>query len=224
MTEDKNKASRSRTVLLLLFIFPGIVATYLLFMTFTGPPPKPVLPYYGINNADTLQLPDFDFTDQLNQSISRQAFQDKIKIIHFFNTTCIDGCVEVVRNLVNVQDYFKEGEDVQLLSFTTDVSNDQPAAIKKFGELHETNNRQWAFVTVSSKVQENSYAQFIQHPFFNLQEAKALNLSVHQKIILVDKKGTIRGYYDGLNKTQTQQLQEHIEILKLEYGTQEKYR
>jgi len=133
----KLKNNRNRTILLLLFILPGIVGLYLLFMTFNGPPPKPALPYYGItptSSKDTLQLPDFNFTNQLEQIITKDSLQDKIKIIHFFNTTCTDNCTEVVKNLVKVQDYFKVGEDVHILTFTTDVINDQPTILKTFGE------------------------------------------------------------------------------------------
>jgi len=224
MTGDKNKTNRNRTVLLLLFVLPGIVGLYLLFMTFNGPPPKPALPYYGLIKNDTLQLPDFNFTNQLEQSISKDSLQDKIKIIHFFNTKCTDNCIEVIKNLVVLQDYFKVGEDVNILSFTTDALNDKPQILQNFGEQNETNHRQWTFLTATSVSQINYFQQFTQHTFFNSNEKATADLSIHQKLILVDKAGKIRGYYDGMDNMQTQRLQEHIEILKLEYGTQEKYR
>jgi len=210
MTEDKNKAGRSRIILLLLFILPGIVGLYLLFMTFNGPPPKPALPYYGITSTkDTLQLPNFNFTNQLGQSVSNDSLQDKIKIIHFFNTNCTDGCTKVVDNLVTVQDYFKVGEDVHILSFTTDAINDSTSALQNFGE---------------QKSQINALQQFTQNPFFSLDEKAVVDLDIHQKLLLVDKAGKIRGYYDGMDETQTRRLLENIEVLKLGYGTHEKYR
>jgi len=225
MTDDKNKSSRNKTVLLLLFILPGIVGLYLLFMTFNGPPPKPALPYYGITSTnDTLQLPDFSFTNQLGQIISKDSLRDKIKIIHFFNTNCTNGCIEVVKNLVEVQDYFKVGEDVHILSFTTDADNDQPAVLQKFGEQNEINNRQWAFLTAIAEAQKVNLQQFLKHSFFSLDKEVVADLSGHQKLILVDKAGKIRGYYDGMDEAQTQRLSENVEVLKLTYGTQEKYR
>lgn len=211
---------------MLLFVLPGIVGLYLLFMTFNGPPPKPILPYYGIApmSTDTLLLPDFKFTNQLGQSVTKDSLQNKIKIIHFFNTKCTDTCIKVIKNLVEVQDYFKVGEDVHILSFSTDAENDQPPVLQAFGKQYEINNRQWTFLTATNPFEINNFQQFNKHAFFNVEEPEADNLNTHHKLILIDKADKIRGYYNGMYEAQTLRLREHIEVLKLAYGTQEKYR
>jgi len=227
MIEDKNKASRNRTVLFLLFILPGIVGLYLLFMTFNGPPPLPKLKTYGVKlviEGDTIyrKFQFFNFVNHLGERVNSSSFEDQIKIIHLFSTDCTDGCLEGVKHLVELQDYFNEGEDLHIISFTTNPTTDQPDVLNTFGERYETNNRQWTFLTGTDQQHKPfTYNDFFRDAFFNTNKS---NLSQHQQLLLVDKTGHIRGYFNAFDQADVQKLQEHIEILKLEYGTHEKYR
>lgn len=229
-----NKSSnngRNRTILLLLFILPGIVGSYLLFMTFNGIPPKPALPYYGINSisqTDTtyFKIPDFSFVNQNDEVITNQSLKKDICVLTFFNTTCNDGCDVVIKNLVELQDYFNDDDDLKILTVSTKARQDLPATLKTYAKTNEIKTRQWHLLTANlgNGYNLDPINEFINNEFFKLDQSKFPNIKQSNRLWLLDKEQHIRGYFDGSNIDDVNRLKENIEVLKLSYGTQKKYR
>jgi len=228
---NKLNNSRNRTILLLLFILPGIVGLYLLFMTFNGVPPLPELPNYGINSisqTDTTYhtLPSFNFINQNSEAINNATLKDDICVLGFFNTTCENGCDIVIKNLVELQDLFDDNDDLKILTISTKPQLDSPEILKAYAKTNEVKSRQWHLLTTDLN---NGYYlepinNIVNNIFFKLDKEKFPDIEQKNKLWLIDKEQRIRGYFDGSNRQDIDRLKENIEVLKLSYGTQKKYR
>jgi len=228
---NKLSNSRNRTILLLLFILPGIVGLYLLFMTFKGLPPLPELPYYGINSVsqtDTTyhKLPAFNFLNQKNEIVNNDTLKNEICVVGFFNTQCDDGCEAVIKNLVELQDFFSDNDDLKILSISTKPQQDLPEILNAYAKTNEIKTKQWHLLTAnfSKGFNLDIINNFINSKFFKLDKNRFPNLKQNKKLWLIDKEQRIRGYFDGSNQQDIERLKESIEILKLSYGTHKKYR
>jgi len=228
---NKLKDSKNRTILLLLFILPGIVGLYLLFMTINGVQPLPELPYYGINatsQTDTTYhtLPEFQFLNQNNTIINKESIKDEICVVNFFNTNCSDGCDVVIKNLIELQDYFNDDDDLKILSISTKAQEDLPKTLAAYAKTNEISASKWYLLTAdfSKGYNLDLINNFVANKFFKLNQNKFPDLAQSKKLWLLDKEQRIRGYFDGSDMEDIKRLKESIEVLKLSYGTQKKYR
>jgi len=228
---NKSNNGRNKTILLLLFILPSIVGSYLLYMTIKGVPPLPTLPYYGINSisqTDTTYhiLPAFSFVNQNNKVINNEIIKSEISVIGFFSTTCSNGCDVVIKNLVKLQDFFGDDDDLKIFTVSTKAQEDLPNTLKTYAKTQEIKAKQWHLITanLSEGFNLDPINNFINNKFFKLDQDKYPNIKQSNKLWLLDKEQRIRGYFDGSNKEDMERLKENIEVLKLSYGTQKKYR
>lgn len=227
---NKLNNSRNRTILLLLFILPGIVGLYLLYMTIKGVPPLPELPYFGINSTSQTDtsyhtLPKFSFINQQNEVINNATLKDEICVFGFFNIECTDGCEAVIENLVGLQDFFNV-DDLKIVTISTKPQQDLPGKLSNYAEKNEINAKKWHLLTAdfSKGFNLDAINNFINSKFFKLDGHKFPNIKQNKKLWLIDKEQRIRGYFDGSNQEDVKHLKESIEILQLSYGMQKKYR
>lgn len=160
---------------------------------------------------------DFSFLDQNNKVITAEVVKDKIWVAEYFFTTCTTICPIMNEEMKNIQKAFAKDEEVKILSFTVDPDVDTPERLKEYAENHDYVEGQWYFVSGSK---ERLY-DFARKSVFVLKPAEAQNLGdagsdfIHtNNFVLVDYKGRIRGYYDGTNTKEVQQLIEDIQLLK----------
>jgi len=225
---EVHKRGNNKVLFILLVLLPGIVLLYFAFLIWNGPPKQPRLKYFvatEINGVDTTfhTVPNFNFINERKERVDSMVMEGKITVVDFFFTTCPTICPVMSQNLGKVQDYFDEDEDVLILSHTVDPETDTPEILANYAKTYNANPKQWMFLTGDKKA---LYDQARRGYFITaIQGDGGPNDFVHsEKLVLVDKNKHLRGYYDGTKEEEVQKLIEHIEILKLEYGTHKKYR
>ncbi len=104
--------------------------------------------------------------------------------------------------------------DVRLVSISTDPEKDTPEVLQKYAETFQAGPN-WMFLTGEKKAIFD-----LANDGFKLSVAEERNSPepiVHStKLVLVDRTGTVRGFYDGINEDQTGQLLADIEELRRE--------
>ena len=158
----------------------------------------------------------FRLTDEKNRPISDSVVNNKVFVAEYFFTTCGSICPIMNQQMQRIQAHFKGNEDFEILSFTVDPEHDNPEALLDYARKHNYVNNQWHFITGPKK---DLYA-LARKSFFVLKPAEAQNLGdagsdfIHtNNFVLVDKKRRIRGYYDGTNANEVNQLIKDIELL-----------
>ncbi|WP_237275173.1 SCO family protein [Tenacibaculum ovolyticum] len=166
------------------------------------------------NNIHT--VPDFNLINQEGKTITKHYYRDKIYVTDFFFATCPGICPVLEKNMSKLQEEYKNDSNVLLLSHTVMPVKDSVSVLKKYALDNKIISTKWNLVTGNKKqiynLARNGY--FADEDFKKTQNEDAF---IHtENFILVDKKGRIRGVYNGTLALETKRLIRHIEILKKE--------
>lgn len=162
------------------------------------------------------KIPDFKLINQLGDTITQKTFEDKIYVTDFFFTICPGICPQLAESMIQLQDEFKDDDDVLLLSHSVMPSTDTVAILKEYAEEHNAIANKWHLVT-GDKQEIYSLGRdqyFVEN---DLGVPKSIDDFLHtENFLLIDKNKHIRGIYNGLNRASIAQLVTDIKTLKTE--------
>lgn len=160
-------------------------------------------------------ISDFSLINQNGKTVTQEDYKDKIYVADFFFTTCLTICPIMTDNMVEVQNNLKSDPEIMLLSHTVTPEIDSVAQLKKYALKKGVDDSKWNLVTGEKKeiykLARKSYLAVKTDG--NGDEYDMIHT---ENFILVDKKKRIRGFYDGTDDLDIQQLLKDIEILKRE--------
>jgi cytochrome oxidase Cu insertion factor (SCO1/SenC/PrrC family) len=140
-------------------------------------------------------VPSFQLTNQNGQSFGSAQLTGKIWIADFIYTTCPGPCPMISGRMSELQKPL-EKTDVHLVSFSVDPEKDTPEVLRGYAEKLQAELGRWDFLTGPK-----SAIYRLSHDGFKLAVADASDaqgLPVHStRMVLVDRNGQIRGYYDA---------------------------
>jgi cytochrome oxidase Cu insertion factor (SCO1/SenC/PrrC family) len=141
-------------------------------------------------------VPNFQLTNQNNQPFCSTQLAGKIWIADFIFTSCPGPCPMVSSRMGELQRPL-EKTDVHLVSFSVDPEKDTPNVLRGYAEKLKAQPARWDFLTGSkSMIYDLSKNGFKLAVSDGSDEA---GVPVHStRIVLVDRHGAIRGYYDAL--------------------------
>ena len=179
----------------------------------------------GKKVSDTIwhQVSNIKVVNQLGDSVSIGDLRGKIVVADFFFTRCPSICPYLTRNMKTLQDALKLKDDtrrvkadfVQFLSFSVDPVRDSVQALKKYADRFGVNHDIWWMLTGPKKTIYDFALNEVKLP---LQDGGTVDSNfIHtEKFVVIDKKGVIRGYYNGLDSTELSKLAKDITFLMLE--------
>ena len=161
------------------------------------------------------QIGDFQFENQYKEPITQEEIAGKVFVAEYFFTTCQSICPVMNKQMMRIQEKFKEEANFKILSFTVDPDIDSSEQLLSYSKTLNTKKGQWHFLTGKK---EDLY-ELARKSFFLLKPAEAQNLGdagsdfIHtNNFVLVDQKRRIRGYYDGTNEKEVAKLIEDITL------------
>ena len=160
-------------------------------------------------------IPPFEFDGHMGEKISNKTFEGKVYVADFFFTRCPGICPRMSEAMAMVAKEFADEERIMFLSHTIDPEWDNPKVLKRYANKLEADPKKWHFVTGDQEdlkfISKKGY-------FVSAIPGEGAEMSDHSgKFILVDKEGTIRGYYDGIEEEEVKQMMVDIKYLLLEY-------
>ncbi len=199
----------------------NLLAVCVLFVGACVTKEKP-LPIFGereLVGTDTVyhQIAPFQFVDQDSALVSNTTFQDKIYVADFFFTSCRTICPIMKTQMVRVYEATKEMPDVLLLSHTIDPEYDTVALLHDFAERLGVESKRWHFVTGK----KDSIYKIAQTSYFAtaMEDKSEPDGFIHSgAFLLIDKKGRIRGKYDGTKEEEVNRLIVDIKRLRSTNG------
>ncbi len=154
-------------------------------------------------------VPDFRLIADDGKPITLADLKGKIWVSEFFFTSCAGICVEMNTNMMRVQKAFADNPDVSIVSFTVDPQTDTVEILREYRKNYDALDGKWFFVTGEKK----AIYRLARHGFkLTAQEVKpqeegGLTDFIHSdRFVLVDRKGYIRGFYNGTEKRQVKKL------------------
>lgn len=170
-------------------------------------------------------IPVWTLTDENARPFSSSSLKGKIYVADFFFTRCESICPKMSSELTRLQDVFVNNEDIQIVSFSVDPSNDTPEKLKQYAKEYDAVAGKWHFMTGT---REQIYPLAIKGYYIPVADASEYDKAIKspnetfihsEKLILVDKEGYIRGFYDGTDKKDVDRLILEIRVLRKIYET-----
>lgn len=166
---------------------------------------------YGQEVEDTLfrTVPGFQLTNQAGGVTDSSVITGKIHVAAFFFTRCGTICPKIASELTRVQDIFRDKPEIIFLSYSVDPEHDKPAQLQSYAKRYGAIPGKWYFLT-GDKAQIYKLAQrgyFLPVVDHGVSYGKPDETFIHsEKLVLVDKAGHIRGFYDGTDKKDVDRL------------------
>jgi len=139
-------------------------------------------------------VPGFQLTNQNGQPFGSAQLSGKIWIADFIYTTCPGPCPMISSRMSELQKPLQK-TDVHLVSFSVDPDKDTPEVLRGYADKLQAEPGRWDFVTGAK-----SAIYKLSHDGFKLAVSDgrdAQGIPVHStRMVLVDRHGQIRGYYD----------------------------
>jgi len=208
-----------------MFFLSGIIIT----LIYNQLDPVPKLPVYqpSMVTADLVdttvqyirkyhKVKDFKLVNQNADTITQKNYENKIYVADFFFTTCQSICIDMAKSMQTLQKEFEDDEDILLLSHSVTPEIDDVARLKKYAIEKGVIDSKWNLVTGDKKqIYDLARKEYLASKTEG--DGGKYDLVHTENFVLVDKENRLRGFYDGTNPEEIEQLIEDIDILRLEY-------
>lgn len=152
----------------------------------------------------------FALTDQEGRSVTEADFLGRIWVCDFIYTYCSGPCHRISTSMSALHRDVTDPR-VRFVSVSCDPKRDTPATLKDYAALYQADLSRWSFLTGDRKV----VGRLAKNGF--LQGDSEDDPLLHTtKLLLVDGKGRMRGYYEGTSPNMMKRLRRHISKLLAE--------
>ena len=140
-------------------------------------------------------VPEFQLINQDGKQFGSANLRGKIWIADFIYSTCPGPCPMVSSRMSELQKPFQK-TDVHLVSFSVDPAKDTPEVLRIYAERLQAEPGRWDFLTGPQSTIYNLSRNGFKLAVSDGSDAQGI--PVHStRMILVDRHGEIRGYYDA---------------------------
>lgn len=151
------------------------------------------LPVYG-------EVTPFRLIDTQGQAFDSARLNNKVWVTAFFFTTCGGICPIMTKNLKSLQAMYRPYPDVEFVSISVNPEQDTPQALASYAQKYAADTERWHFLTgaredITRVAVRNFKVGSVDEPIFH-----------SAYFILVDRRGRIRGYYEGTQKEEVERL------------------
>jgi protein SCO1 len=162
-------------------------------------------------------IADFSLTNQNGKTITNKEYEGKIYIADFFFTRCKAICIAMAYNMSELQEYYKNDDEIMFLSHSVTPVMDSVPVLKAYAENKGVLDGKWN-VTTGSKKHIYELARKSYFAVLDEGDGEEDDFIHTEQFVLVDKDRRIRGYYDGTEKEDMKKIIADILILKEEYN------
>lgn len=157
--------------------------------------PDNALPRLGL-------MPVFSLTNQHGQPFGLNDLRGKVWVVDTVFTRCSAICPTLTAGMKQVQDALKRdprfADHVRIVSISIDGHHDTPEVLKQYANAYQADPERWLFLTGDPAEVWPFIQDGLKLPVEPGPPGDDLNILHSGKILLIDRAGTIRGYYDGL--------------------------
>ena len=152
-------------------------------------------------------VPEFEFVNSEQETITLNNLKGKVWVADFIFTTCTMACPMMTGNMNIIHKKYKKNDDVRLVSISVYPEYDTPEVLTKYASQYDANTSRWYFLTG-----EESTVKRVIKDGFKIGDYEDI-IFHSEKFALVDKKGMIRAYYNGMKTEDMKKLKKDINTL-----------
>jgi cytochrome oxidase Cu insertion factor (SCO1/SenC/PrrC family) len=168
------------------------------------------------------EVPEFSFLNERGEPVTKSTFGGTLWVADFIFTRCGGQCPRMTAAMRELQRWLNKQkiDDVLLFSLSVDPEHDTTATLQDYALRYDYDPWRWSFCTGDKA----TIYKFIRGGFkLGVEDQPAPGAApdnepiIHSsKFVLIDRRGRIRGYYDGLDSNEIKKLQEAILALRKE--------
>jgi protein SCO1/2 len=148
-------------------------------------PPPPVL----------APIPPFQMLDQSGTPFGAAQLQGRPWVADFIYTECKDSCPQLTARMADLQK--RLSSSVQLVTFTVDPVRDTPAKLQAYASSAGADPQRWHFLTGPPDLVKYLLGTGFKVTLLDESEKGVRNLVHDEHLVLIDKIGRVRGYYEA---------------------------
>jgi len=163
------------------------------------------LPQFG-------KVPEFVLSDTNEKPFSSSTLLGKVWIVNFFFASCPAVCPAVNGRLASLNRIYKDNGELRLVSITIDPSNDTSQALAEYSKRFGAVPGKWDFLTGPAAL-----INALRAHQFKIDSGDSIEFH-STRVVLIDRTGTVRGFYQGNDDQGVNQLTRDIQIVLAETG------
>lgn len=157
------------------------------------------------------RVPAFRLTDQAGRPFSDRDLAGSIWVADFVFTHCAGPCPLMSKRMAGVQHWLRGTPGVRLVSFSVDPERDTPAVLTEYAGRYDANPSVWTFLTGDKRT---IFDLALRGFKLSVQDATAVDPILHSTyFMLVDRRGQIRGAFDGAAEDGVERLTAAVRAL-----------
>jgi len=165
--------------------------------------------------SKTHTIADYRLVNQLGKESSIKNWEGKIVVANFFFTHCPYVCPKMTNNLKKVQKANVGDKNLLFVSFSVDPERDSSEQLQEFARRFNIDESNWQLLTGSKKEIYRLARKSFQ--VIATDGDGGENDFIHSdQLVLIDAQKRIRGYYEGTEEKETDQLIKDIKKLENE--------
>ena len=154
---------------------------------------EPILPDFG-------PVPAFTLEERSGSQVALRDLLGKVWVADFVFTNCAGVCPAMSHCMQQVHEEMKSDPDARCVTITTDPARDTPEVLRAYADRYAASPDRWLFLRGP---QPEVLA--LQHQGFKM--GSPTDPFLHsERLVLVDKKGRIRGWFHGTEDAGVQEL------------------
>lgn len=168
-----------------------------------------VLPYIGetkMVDGESVhhQIPDWKYLNQDSSTVTNADLSEYVYIADFFFTSCPSICPKVMKEMLRIQEEFKDEPMVKLVSFTMDPKRDTPEKLTNYANAIGAKTDKWWFLTGDKEATFDLANEYFIVAYEDAESPGGFDHS--GKLILVDKSGHVRSFSEGTDPSETPKI------------------
>lgn len=147
------------------------------------------------------EVPDFSLTEAGGTALRRGDLAGKVWIASFIFTRCAEACPMMMRHEMRLQAQLPLRDDLRLVSISVDPDYDTTAVLTEYAKTFGADRNRWLFLTGDKGIVFGLAINGFHLGTTEADTAKEMPILHSSKLVLVDRRGMIRGYYDSGDDT-----------------------
>jgi cytochrome oxidase Cu insertion factor (SCO1/SenC/PrrC family) len=165
---------------------------------------------------DLYPVGDFSLTERNGETIRQTDLLGKIWVASFIFTRCGGTCPQISDTMAHIQQDLAGREGVMLVTFSVDPEHDRPEVLREYADRYRADPKRWLFLTGDP----SAMYRLIREGFrLTAKQNEGADRSpgnevMHDnRLVVVDRRGHIRGYIDGTEADAGRRIAEKVTAL-----------
>jgi len=162
-------------------------------------------------------VPDFALVSQRGDTVRLRDLAGRVWIADFIFTRCTSTCPMMTERMLDLEDALTDVSRLRFVSISVDPVYDTPARLAEYAASYGADPERWIFLTGEKAAVRSLSVEGFRlgvEEATSADKAAGAEMVMHStRFVLVDARGHIRGYYDGISPDAMKKLQKDVRRL-----------